>query len=198
MRCCLILFQPSGSMASGRSSLKTAHHLAIRNFHPKMFTKNNFHQKNFHPKKFSPKKIFTQKIFTQIVRLSFVDLRWAQLYVSLVFTVVLPSKAILPYGNSITFETALKVLIYNQGNFESREKERRAWIPDFHTCLYVRSHFFIFFWIILNSQFYTPPTPHLAKPAQTWLILSTFWAIVLSRENWNWQNFQEKNIWKDD
>ena len=83
------------------------------------------------------------------------------------FTVVLPSKAILPYGNSITFETALKVLIYNQGNFESREKERRAWMPDFHTCLYVRSHFFIFFWIILNSQFYTPPTPHLAKPAQT-------------------------------
>ena len=113
------------------------------------------------------------------------------------FTVVLPSKAILPYGNSITFETALKVLIYNQGNFESREKERRAWMPDFHTCLYVRSHFFIFFWIILNSQFYTPPTPHLAKPAQTWLILSTFWAIVLSRENWNWQNFQEK-IWEDE
>ena len=32
----------------------------------------------------SPKKIFTPKNFTQIVRLSFVDLRWAQLYVSLV------------------------------------------------------------------------------------------------------------------
>ena len=36
-------------------------------------------------KKYSQKKIFTQIIFTQkIVRLSFVDLRWAQLYVSLV------------------------------------------------------------------------------------------------------------------
>ena len=31
--------------------------------------------------------IFNQKIFTQIVRLSFVDLRWAQLYVSLVYFV---------------------------------------------------------------------------------------------------------------
>ena len=49
-----------------------------KNFHPK-----NFHPKNFHPKKFSPKKIHP-KIFTKIVRLSFVDLRWAQLYVSLV------------------------------------------------------------------------------------------------------------------
>ena len=52
-------------------------------------------KKIFHQKDFSPKKIFTQKIslqkfftqtkfFTQIARLSFVDLRWAQLYVSLV------------------------------------------------------------------------------------------------------------------
>ena len=32
----------------------------------------------------SPKKNFTPKNFTQIVRLSFVDLRWAHLYVSLV------------------------------------------------------------------------------------------------------------------
>ena len=112
------------------------------------------------------------------------------------FTVVLPSKAILPYGNSITFETALKVLIYNQGNFESREKERGAWIPGFHTCLYVRSHFFIFWIWILNSQFYTPSTPHLAKPAKTWLILSTFWAIVLSRENRNWQKFSGKEYGK--
>ena len=44
-----------------------------KNFHPKIFTQKNFHPKNFHP-----------KMFTQIVRLSFVDLRWAQLYVSLV------------------------------------------------------------------------------------------------------------------
>ena len=42
------------------------------------------------PNTFSPKKIFTQnffrtsKFFTESVRLSFVDLRWAQLYVSLV------------------------------------------------------------------------------------------------------------------
>ena len=45
------------------------------------------------PNKFSPKKIFTQKFFrtnkffTESVRLSFVDLRWAQLYVSLVVVV---------------------------------------------------------------------------------------------------------------
>ena len=92
---------------------------------------------------------------------------------------VLPSKAILPYGNSITFETALKVLIYNQGNFESREKEGsvNSWFSHLSVCN-VHSRFFIFFWIkILNSQFHTPPTPHLAKPAKTWLILSTFWAL---------------------
>ena len=35
----------------------------------------------------SPKKIFIPKNFTQIVRLSFVDLRWAQLYVILVHPV---------------------------------------------------------------------------------------------------------------
>ena len=59
-----------------------------------------FSPKEFSPQKFSPKKIFTKKVFTlkistqkiqynfhlkySIVRLSFVDLRWAQLYVSLV------------------------------------------------------------------------------------------------------------------
>ena len=68
---------------------------------PKIFTQKNFHPKNFtqkkcslkkcSPNKFSPKKIFTQKsfcttnFFIESVRLSFVDLRWAQLYVSLVW-----------------------------------------------------------------------------------------------------------------
>ena len=80
-----------------------------KNFHPKNFHQKNvnkkefsskkFSSKKFSPKKFSPKKFFTQKnspekfslkknftqkIFTQIVWLTFVDLRWAQLYVSLV------------------------------------------------------------------------------------------------------------------
>ena len=56
----------------------------------KIFTKKIFHPKKFSPKKFSIKKFFTQKIFTQtkfftqIAKLFFVDLRWAQLYVSLV------------------------------------------------------------------------------------------------------------------
>ena len=74
---------------------------------PKIFTQKNFHPKNFtqkkcslkkcSPNKFSPKKIFTQKFcrinkfFTESVRLSFVDLRWAQLYVSLVPQMVLLS-----------------------------------------------------------------------------------------------------------
>ena len=68
------------------------------------FVKKNWrgaHSKNVHPKNFTPKKMFTKKMFTQqiftqtnfrkifffteSVRLSFVDLRWAQLYVSLVY-----------------------------------------------------------------------------------------------------------------
>ena len=69
---------------------------------PKIFTQKNFHPKNFtqkkcslkkcSPNKFSPKKISTPTnfrtkfFFTESVRLSFVDLRWAQLYVSLVGT----------------------------------------------------------------------------------------------------------------
>ena len=44
-----------------------------------MFTQQIFTQKKFHTKKFSQKFFFTES-----VRLSFVDLRWAQLYVSLV------------------------------------------------------------------------------------------------------------------
>ena len=48
-------------------------------FTQKMFTQQIFTQKNFHTKKFSHKFFFTES-----VRLSFVDLRWAQLYVSLV------------------------------------------------------------------------------------------------------------------
>ena len=65
-----------------------------KKFSTKKFSpKKKFHHKNFHPKEFSTKKNFHPKIFTQnisffskysIVRLSFVDLRWAQLYVSLV------------------------------------------------------------------------------------------------------------------
>ena len=80
-----------------------------KNITHKNFTQN-FHSKKFSPKKFHPKKMFTQKMFTQqiftqqiftqknfhtkkfrtkfffteSVRLSFVDLRWAQLYISLV------------------------------------------------------------------------------------------------------------------
>ena len=68
-----------------------------QNFHSKKFSPKKFHPKknvhsknvhptNFHPKKFSHKKFFAQRIFfTESVRLSFVDLRWAQLYVSLAF-----------------------------------------------------------------------------------------------------------------
>ena len=48
-------------------------------FTQKMFTQQIFAQKNYHTKKFCKKKFFTES-----VRLSFVDLRWAQLYVSLV------------------------------------------------------------------------------------------------------------------
>ena len=65
-----------------------------KKFQKKIFSKKNF-KKKFNKKKcslnkFSPKKNFTQKFFrtnkffTESVRLSFVDLRWAQLYVSLV------------------------------------------------------------------------------------------------------------------
>ena len=50
-----------------------------------MFTQKKFHQKKIHPKNFHSKKFSPKKFSTQIVRLSFVDLRWAQLYVSLVF-----------------------------------------------------------------------------------------------------------------
>ena len=78
-----------------------------KNITHKNFTQN-FHSKKFSPKKFHPKKMFTQKMFTQqiftqknfhtkkfshkfffteSVRLSFVNLRWAQLYVSLVESV---------------------------------------------------------------------------------------------------------------
>ena len=68
-----------------------------QNFHSKKFSPKKFHPKKCSlkkcsPNKFSPKKIFTQTnfptkiFFTESVRLSFVDLRWAQLYVSLVFT----------------------------------------------------------------------------------------------------------------
>ena len=64
-------------------------------FIQKMFTQKISPQKKCSlkkcsPNKFSPKKIFTQTnfrtkfFFTESVRLSFVDLRWAQLYVSLV------------------------------------------------------------------------------------------------------------------
>ena len=71
-----------------------------------------------------------------------------------------------------------------------------TWFSHLSVCN-VHSRFFIFFWIkILNSQFHTSPTPHLAKPAKTWLILSTFWAIVLSRENRNWQKFSGKEYGK--
>ena len=48
-------------------------------FTQKMFIQQIFTQKNFHTKLFRIKKFFTES-----VRLSFVDLRWAQLYVSLV------------------------------------------------------------------------------------------------------------------
>ena len=47
-----------------------------------MFTQQIFTQKNFHTNFFRPNKFFTES-----VRYSFVDLRWAQLYVSLVATV---------------------------------------------------------------------------------------------------------------
>ena len=91
-----------------------------------------------------------------------------------------------------------------------------SWFSHLSVCN-VHSRFFIFFWIkILNSQFHTPSTPHLAKPAKTWLILSTFWA--LKRElklakfagkeygkmigRWtNWHNIKiisRKWMWKDD
>ena len=80
---------------SGNSDSKyTLEIFKNQNFHSK-----NYHPKNFHPNKFQPKKfytqniftkkIFTQKNFTQIVRLSFVNLRWAQLYVSLVSQTIL-------------------------------------------------------------------------------------------------------------
>ena len=66
-----------------------------------MFTQKNFHPKQIHPKDFNSKKNFTQKIFnqkffTQIVRLSFVDLRWAQLYVSLVCIVISITTTLCP------------------------------------------------------------------------------------------------------
>ena len=55
--------------------VKLSHHQKyhLQKFHPKFSNKKNFHPKNF---------------FTESVRLSFVDLRWAQLYVSLVLNVL--------------------------------------------------------------------------------------------------------------
>ena len=55
-----------------------------KKFSPKKFSPKKFFTQKNSPEKFSLKKNFTQKIFTQIVWLTFVDLRWAQLYVSLV------------------------------------------------------------------------------------------------------------------
>ena len=62
-----------------------------QNFHSNKFSpQKKCSLKKCSPNKFPPKKKFTQKKFrtkifcTESVRLSFVDLRWAQLYVSLV------------------------------------------------------------------------------------------------------------------
>ena len=63
-----------------------------QNFHSNKFSpQKKCSLKKCSPNKFSPKKIFTQKnfrtknFFTESVRLSFVDLRWAKLDVSLVY-----------------------------------------------------------------------------------------------------------------
>ena len=88
-----------------RKKICTEKNFHPKNFCPKKFSPNKFSHKKFSPKefwpqKFSPKKNFTKKVFTlkiftqkiqynfhlkySISRLSFVHLRWAQLYESLV------------------------------------------------------------------------------------------------------------------
>ena len=62
-----------------------------------MFIQQIFTQKNFHT------KIFSHRQITESLRLSFVDLRWAQLYVSLVTNILYLTKPKTFMMTSITF-----------------------------------------------------------------------------------------------
>ena len=94
-------------------------------------------KKNFHPKKIFTQKVFTLKMFTQkiqynfllkysIVRLSFVDLRWAQFYVSLVYIWLQKFTIVILYQARTTFawqraETKLIPNIINKSIFLTKQ-----------------------------------------------------------------------------